>query len=139
MCAARLLLARPVQGSVGERERVTHLVYVPEMRTRSALARACCGRAFGPSELELLDRVAGMPCEGCLRDAALGRDERKLPQETVSARVAGLEAAVEVLAQRVDRICELISQAIEPTRELTKPAPSRAQRTEEGGAGRDAP
>jgi hypothetical protein len=139
MCAARWLLARPVQGSVGERDRLTHLVYVPEMRTRSAFARACCGRAFGPGELELLDRVAGMPCEACLRDAALGCDERKLPQETVSARVAGLEAAVEVLAQRVDRMSELLAQAIEPTCEMTNSVLSRAPRPEEGGAGRDAP
>lgn len=126
MCAARLLLARPLEGTVGERERVTHLVYFPEVRNRIKLARACCGRAFGPGELELLDGVTGMPCEACLRDAAGGHDERKLAgSDTISARLAGLEAALDLLAEQVNLMRQLLAHAIEP---MPAPEQSRTDR-----------
>jgi hypothetical protein len=109
MCAVRLLLARPVEGSVGERERVTHLVHFPQVRDRFALARACCGREFGPGELELLEGVTGMPCEECLRKAPVAARERKpAGSEAIVAQLSALEAAVGVLAERVDEIRKLL-------------------------------
>ncbi|WP_208024332.1 hypothetical protein [Amycolatopsis pithecellobii] len=112
MSLTRLLLARPVEGTVGERQRVTHLVYVPEARNRALLARACCGQAFGPGDLELLDGVAGMPCEACLRHAPINNAEGVLTDgDLIVSRLTGLEAQVELLAELVDRVGKRLSQA----------------------------
>ena len=93
---------------------MVHLVRVPEVRDRVRLARACCGRAFGPGELELLDEVAGMPCEACLCDATGAHDEPDLAGgDAISTRLAGLEAAVDLLAKQVTLLRQLLARAIE--------------------------
>ncbi|WUV58029.1 hypothetical protein OG371_12310 [Amycolatopsis sp. NBC_01480] len=63
----RLLLARPLPGTVGETRRVVHVFEVPPENTTPEQLIALCGSAFGPGQLELLDRLRGMPCESCLR------------------------------------------------------------------------
>ncbi|MBA0127892.1 hypothetical protein H0B56_20290 [Haloechinothrix sp. YIM 98757] len=60
----RLLLARPLPGTVGEARRVTHVFAEPE--SVPARLDAYCGVSFGAGELELLDGIRGMPCEPCL-------------------------------------------------------------------------
>ncbi|WP_216213768.1 hypothetical protein [Amycolatopsis aidingensis] len=63
----RLLFARPLPGTVGETQRVTHLFAVPpESDSTPQELTALCGTAFGHGELELLDGVRGMPCESCM-------------------------------------------------------------------------
>jgi len=63
----RLIIARPLPGTVGETRRVVHVFplrphdVVPEQLT------AYCGESFGRGQLELLDRPGGMPCVSCLR------------------------------------------------------------------------
>ena len=115
MCAVRLLLARPVEGTVGERERVAHLLELPEeVQSRPARLRAFCGREFGPGELELLDRVTGMPCEPCLRKVPIERADRSLSSaDEISARLAEIEAAVAAVNGRLDRLSALLVRAIE--------------------------
>ncbi|WP_040927834.1 hypothetical protein [Saccharomonospora azurea] len=63
-----LVLARPLRGTVGETRRVCHVFALPRGGKPKRLA-ALCGAAFGPGQLELLDRPAGMPCVACLRNA----------------------------------------------------------------------
>lgn len=63
-----LVLARPLRGTVGETRRVCHVFVLPRDEKPKRLA-ALCGAAFGPGQLELLDRPAGMPCVTCLRNA----------------------------------------------------------------------
>jgi len=58
------IIARPRSGTVGETQRVTHLFVAPT--SPADTITAYCGASFGPGKLELLDRVAGMPCEACL-------------------------------------------------------------------------
>ncbi|MBA0127368.1 hypothetical protein H0B56_17615 [Haloechinothrix sp. YIM 98757] len=60
----RLLLARPLPGTVGESRRVTHVF--PEPESVPGRLDAYCGASFGVGELELLDGIRGMPCEPCL-------------------------------------------------------------------------
>lgn len=63
----RVFIARPLPGTVGETRRVTHVFPVPPDDTVPQKLTALCGSAFGPGELEQLDRPQGMPCESCLR------------------------------------------------------------------------
>jgi hypothetical protein len=64
---ARLIIARPLPGTVGETRRVVHVFPVPPEETAPERLTAYCGEVFGPGELELLDRPVGMPCVSCLR------------------------------------------------------------------------
>ncbi|SEF24724.1 hypothetical protein SAMN05421837_102833 [Amycolatopsis pretoriensis] len=64
----RLVVARPLPGTVGESRRVVHVFPVAVETTPERLT-AYCGAAFGPGELELLERPVGMPCVNCLRRA----------------------------------------------------------------------
>lgn len=61
-----VLMARPLPGTVGETARVTHLFPVPAEGVASARLVSFCGLGFGPSQLELLIELAGMPCVLCL-------------------------------------------------------------------------
>ncbi|WP_317493837.1 hypothetical protein [Haloechinothrix sp. LS1_15] len=63
----RLLIARPVAGTVGETRRVAHVLPAPQPGEPLPLRLvAFCGAVFGPDELELMDGPGGMPCERCL-------------------------------------------------------------------------
>lgn len=63
---ARLFIARPLPGTVGESRRVVHVFpLLPEEAAPERLT-AYCGETFRPGELELLDRPVGMPCVSCL-------------------------------------------------------------------------
>ncbi|MEV4143647.1 hypothetical protein AB0J40_08250 [Amycolatopsis sp. NPDC049691] len=65
----RLVTARPLPGTVGESRRVVHVFPVPAEETMPERLTAYCGAAFGPGELELLERPVGMPCVTCLHRA----------------------------------------------------------------------
>ncbi|MEU3275406.1 hypothetical protein ABZ639_31530 [Saccharomonospora sp. NPDC006951] len=60
-----VMLARPVQGAVGEAKRVCHVIPIPDGTLPNELT-ALCGTSFGHGQLERLDGAAGMPCEACL-------------------------------------------------------------------------
>jgi hypothetical protein len=77
----RLIIARPLPGTVGETKRVCHLFPSPPEGAQPEVLSAYCGADFGPGELELLDRPQGMPCTLCLRDAPNPGDDG--PQEGV--------------------------------------------------------
>jgi hypothetical protein len=74
----RLIIARPLPGTVGETRRVAHLFAVPPDQTAPDRMTAYCGDTFGPAELELLDRPTGMPCVSCRRHLP-GPDDAQLP------------------------------------------------------------
>lgn len=63
----QILLVRPGEGVVGERQRVVHVVALSEYSEKSTTMKALCRAEFGVHQLDFLDRVAGMPCEDCLR------------------------------------------------------------------------
>jgi hypothetical protein len=110
----RLLLARPIALRVGERGRVTHLVPVPEAALRPKTLTACCGTQFGPGDLELLDKVTGMPCEACLSRAAMQRDEpgREPTTDDVGIRLAVIERSVQQITAQLDVLAGLLAQAL---------------------------
>jgi hypothetical protein len=103
--AVRLLLVRPLAGTVGERERVAHVVPVPRGAGRTARLKACCGAEFGPGDVELLGKVSGMPCEACLWQAPRPElAELPVPDGDVLARLAAAEAAVRQLGWEVQEL-----------------------------------
>ena len=61
-----LAMARPRQGTVGERNRSVHLFEASHEQTTVDHLTALCGSQFEPSDLEFLKDVIGMPCELCL-------------------------------------------------------------------------
>lgn len=63
----RVILARPVRGTVGETRRVVHVFRVPYEETLPTRLVACCGADFGPGALDIVDGLTGMPCVMCLR------------------------------------------------------------------------
>jgi len=63
----RLIIARPLPGTVGETRRVVHVFPLPLDDVVPEKLTAYCGESFGPDQLELLDRPVGMPCVSCLR------------------------------------------------------------------------
>ncbi|MEV0070829.1 MULTISPECIES: hypothetical protein [unclassified Amycolatopsis] len=63
----RMIIARPLPGTVGETRRVVHLFPLPADATMPDRLTAYCDATFGPHELELLERPVGMPCVLCLR------------------------------------------------------------------------
>lgn len=63
----RLVFGRPLPGTVGETRRVVHVFEMPTGDVVPERLTALCGSAFGPGELEHLDRIQGMPCVSCLR------------------------------------------------------------------------
>ncbi|EOD69922.1 hypothetical protein [Amycolatopsis vancoresmycina] len=65
----RLVIARPLPGTVGGSRRVVHVFPVPAEETTPERLTAYCGETFGPGELELLERPLGMPCVTCLHRA----------------------------------------------------------------------
>lgn len=64
-----VIIARPLPGTVGESRRVVHVFPAPAEETTPERLTAYCGEAFGPGELELLERPLGMPCVTCLHRA----------------------------------------------------------------------
>lgn len=59
------LLARPLPGVVGETRRVVHLAGL----TANGRVTGLCGASFATADVEILDHIAGMPCEVCLSRA----------------------------------------------------------------------
>lgn len=57
--------------TLGERERMCHLVPVGEWREVPIVLRAYCGTPIPPDSADLLSAVTGMPCEQCLAQAPL--------------------------------------------------------------------
>lgn len=108
----RLLLARPVAADQGLRARVAHIVPVPEAVPAPRTLKACCGAEFGPGELELLDRVTGMPCESCLSKVPLHANALSGALGTVDQRMAAIDAAVRAIGARVDELAELLGQLL---------------------------
>lgn len=72
-----VLLARYRRGVVGERDRVVHVVSVPENRTSASLA-TLCGVSFDPGEAETVtEGEPGAPCFGCLTRARIPEFESR--------------------------------------------------------------
>ena len=61
-----VLLVRFRPGTVGERDRVVHLVPVRPADGIPGVLVARCGVRFRPGQAEPLDHIGGMPCERCL-------------------------------------------------------------------------
>jgi hypothetical protein len=61
-----ILLVRLRAGVVGERERVCHVVPVPDENEVPDALTAYCGFRIAAGAAELLAAPAGMPCVGCL-------------------------------------------------------------------------
>ncbi|GDY28827.1 hypothetical protein [Gandjariella thermophila] len=61
-----ILLVRLREGLRGERERVVHVVPVPEPDAVPDALTAFCGERIAPGSAELLPGPAGMPCVPCL-------------------------------------------------------------------------
>jgi hypothetical protein len=62
----RLIVARPLPGTMGESSRVAHTFEVSEAEGVPERLTARCGATFGPGQLEHLDPPSGMPCTACL-------------------------------------------------------------------------
>ncbi|MEU3274503.1 hypothetical protein ABZ639_26975 [Saccharomonospora sp. NPDC006951] len=61
----RLIIARPLPGTVGETRRMAHVFPAPEAAAEMLVAY--CGSRFATGSVELLDaKPTGMPCERCL-------------------------------------------------------------------------
>lgn len=71
----RVVIARPRPGVVGETRRVAHLFEIPAGQDVPETLAALCGDEFGHGQLELLNRLSGMPCEPCLRLSPTPRPE----------------------------------------------------------------
>lgn len=65
----RLIIARPLPGTVRETRRVVHVFPLPPDDVVPDQLTAYCGESFGRGQLELLDRPVGMPCVSCLRSS----------------------------------------------------------------------
>jgi hypothetical protein len=63
----RLIIARPLPGTVGETRRVVHVFPLPPDGAVPERLTAYCGETFRPGKLQLLERPVGMPCVPCLR------------------------------------------------------------------------
>ena len=61
-----VLFVRPLPGVVGERDRVVHVVPVPDPAAIPEVLTAYCGQEFAPGTTELLSVPRGMPCVLCL-------------------------------------------------------------------------
>lgn len=60
-----LAMARPRQGTVGERERMVHL-FDAHHRAANGDLIALCNKRFNPVDLESIHKITGMPCEICV-------------------------------------------------------------------------
>ncbi|GLY70900.1 hypothetical protein [Amycolatopsis taiwanensis] len=122
--AIRLLLVRPVGPTVGERARVAHLVPVPEGMSRPERLATCCGAKFGPGELELLDRVVGMPCEVCLSRVPLltrGQHDGLAPvADDLDSRLAVVETSLRHIAAQLEEVQNLFVQVVKAYRVRSK-------------------
>ncbi|TVT59361.1 hypothetical protein FNH05_05370 [Amycolatopsis rhizosphaerae] len=58
------------RGVVGERKRVCHIVPIPDFGPIPEHLVALCGELLVPGDVEVLDRIGGMPCEACLTRSA---------------------------------------------------------------------
>ena len=65
----RLSIGRPLPGTVGETQRVSHLFPAELDAPTPARPVAYCGAEFDAADLEWLDGPVGMPCVRCLRYA----------------------------------------------------------------------
>lgn len=61
-----MAVVRLRRGVVGECRRVCHIVLIPDSGPVPDQLRALCGEPIVPSDAEVLNRIAGMPCEACL-------------------------------------------------------------------------
>lgn len=112
----RVFIARPLLGTVGETERVTHVIRAAEGEPVPEWMTAYCGKRFVAGELELLDGPAGMPCEKCLRRVALtqvgspasesGSDTSDEMGADVAARLAAIDERLRYIAARLDVLAD---------------------------------
>lgn len=64
--AELMAVVRLRRGVVGERRRVCHIVPIPGSGPVPDRLHALCGEPIAPGDAEVLNRIAGMPCEACL-------------------------------------------------------------------------
>ncbi len=105
--SARLIIARPLRGTVGEARRVAHLFPVGPGPVAEHL-RATCGAEFDINELETLGSIAGMPCEPCLRNVPAPEplaieSAATVPLVTVEELVAAMEELTRALKALLSR------------------------------------
>lgn len=113
-----MVIACPLPGVVGETKRVSHLVVLPDRDHLEDRISACCGASFGPGELELLDRVQGMPCELCLARAPLPAPEQQTPTlkpgrpslEETTGRLAAIERGLITITEQVAEVRRDVAQ-----------------------------
>lgn len=122
----RLLVVRPLPGTVGERRRVAHLVPLVGTERMPERLTACCGQSFGPDELELLDGMRGMPCESCLLQApAVESAELTAGAESgvevrwneVSDRLAVIDARLGSVVEQVAALRSVVAELLKPRSE----------------------
>lgn len=61
-----MAVVRLRRGVVGERRRVCHIVPIPESGHIPHQVYALCGEPIASCDAEVLNGIAGMPCERCL-------------------------------------------------------------------------
>ena len=95
----RLKARGPDGTTVGGRQRVCHLVPIPQADEVPDFLRAYCGEEILPGTAELLEGMSGMPCEPCLARSRIPVFAmlRMIPYETVPM-VDGAEREREVAA-----------------------------------------
>lgn len=72
-----VLFVRPVPAVVsGERERVVHVVPVPDPGAIPKFLTTYCGKRFGPGTTEWLTEPTGAPCVRCLAVAPISATEQ---------------------------------------------------------------
>jgi hypothetical protein len=84
--APLVLFVRPLPGVVGERDRVVHVVPVPDPHAIPEYLIAYCGARFGPGMTESLATPVGMPCVRCLAAAPISGTEQ-LPDDDRDKRL----------------------------------------------------
>ncbi|PXY23462.1 hypothetical protein BAY59_27720 [Prauserella coralliicola] len=115
-----VMLARPARGVVGEAERVCHVFPIPDSGVPDEIT-ALCGASFGPGQLERLDGPAGMPCEGCLGQAAESPSRslaRSVPlsDDTVASRLDVIERTLDELERQLDGLRAAVSAILDDQR-----------------------
>lgn len=66
MTGPLVMFVRPLPGTVGERDRVVHIVPVPNPDAIPDALTAYCGQEFPPGTTEMLSDPRGMPCLVCV-------------------------------------------------------------------------
>lgn len=70
-----VMLVRVLPGLIGESQRVVHVVPAAAGLASPQTLKAYCGMFLDAGQVELLERITGMPCDQCVLKAPLGQPE----------------------------------------------------------------